>query len=352
MKDKRYPLVRRFCAVAVGVVFFVAGMLKLMDPVGATLKVQDYLNYFHFTFLGGVARPVSIALAMLEVICGAALISGVWRKVTAVVTGVLLVFFTALTAILFFTKADLDCGCFGEAVHMSPLQTFLKNIVLCCLAAVAFLPAGYYDGPRKTKYAGFGVAALCAIGLCVYSLDNLPLVDHTGFAAGNTLISASSMPSEGASEALMLVDENGWGRDDRLLYGKQMVVSVYNPAEMGAADWASVSAFLEDIYGTGFRPCLAVSADGRENVPDYIEVPVFTADSRKLVALNRSNGGVTYIEDGLIVCKWNLRDAPDNESLKEVAQKNSTEVMVERSTRPKLVFEGLVSIPLALMLII
>lgn len=42
----RYPgnKVRRLCAVIVGLVFFVAGILKLMDPVGSMLIVLSLIH--------------------------------------------------------------------------------------------------------------------------------------------------------------------------------------------------------------------------------------------------------------------------------------------------------------------
>lgn len=352
MEDKKYPLIRRFCAVVIGVVFFVAGMLKLMDPSGAALKVQDYLAFFHMPFLTGCSRLIAVALALLEAFCGAALISGVWRRITAAVTVAMLGFFTILTAILFFSHAGLDCGCFAEAVRMTPLQSLLKNVALCLLALAAFVPVGSYGSPRKPKYAGFALGVICASALCAYSLSHLPLVDYSDFAPGCSLISASAASPQVEGEALMLVDDEGWGRDDRLLYGKKMTVSVFDAAGLGAAQWADISSFFEGAYGCGIETCLIVSADSRDAVPDYLEAPVYTADARKLMALNRSNGGVTYLEDGMVICKWKLRDAPGRESLIEVAQNNSTEMMVERSTFPKLVFDCLLIVPLALMFIV
>ena len=49
----RYLLLRlkRFCGYIVGFVFFVSGFLKLMDPVGAGLVVDEYYSFMHIGFL-------------------------------------------------------------------------------------------------------------------------------------------------------------------------------------------------------------------------------------------------------------------------------------------------------------
>ena len=84
----RYLLLRmkRFCGFATGFVFFISGILKLMDPVGTGLIIKEYLEFLHITFLNVAAKPAGIVLALTEALLGAGLITGVWRKVTALAT--------------------------------------------------------------------------------------------------------------------------------------------------------------------------------------------------------------------------------------------------------------------------
>ena len=71
---------RRFCAVLVGLVFFVAGTLKLMDPVGTMLIVREYLNFLHLGFLSGVAMVFAEFFAVAETCLGICLVTGVFRS--------------------------------------------------------------------------------------------------------------------------------------------------------------------------------------------------------------------------------------------------------------------------------
>ena len=121
---------RRLCAFIIGLVFLLAGIFKLLDPVGASLVVEEYYRFLHLGFMLPTAKVVSVALALLEALLGAALISGVWRKTVTFVTTLLIILFTILTFFLAIFNPTMDCGCFGEVIHLSNLQTFLKNLIL------------------------------------------------------------------------------------------------------------------------------------------------------------------------------------------------------------------------------
>ena len=144
--------VRRLCAVLIGVVFFVAGLLKLMDPVGAGLVVTEYFKFLHLGFLEPAAKVVGIAMALLEAVLGAALIAGVWPKLTGIVSGIVLGAFTILTVVLWIANPPMDCGCFGEVVHLTHAQSLIKNLILCVLWVVAFVPLSKAPVPRRAKY--------------------------------------------------------------------------------------------------------------------------------------------------------------------------------------------------------
>ena len=147
--------ISRFCAILVGLVLLASGLLKLLDPVGTGLIVQEYCRFLHLDFLSGVARWAGVALALLESVLGTALLTGVYRRATAVATQILLAVFTLITILLVVFKPEMDCGCFGEAVHLTHSQSLLKNLILLALVAVAFLPFKDLGEPKKRKYYAF-----------------------------------------------------------------------------------------------------------------------------------------------------------------------------------------------------
>ncbi|MBR4134602.1 MAG: hypothetical protein IKU04_08790, partial [Bacteroidales bacterium] len=344
---------RRLCSVLLGLVFFIAGMLKLMDPVGAGLVVEEYLDFLHLGGLAFAAKWLGVALALVETLTGAALIAGVWRKQTAAITSILTLGFTFLTLLLVIFNPEMDCGCFGEAVHLTHMQTFVKNLVLCLLCAGAFLPVRDYGRNRKSKVIAFCLVAVTVLLFTVMSLISVPLMDFTEFAPGASLaangdeeytdggislgaendtkqeyfviyekngqegaFTLDNLPDstwtfvrvenmetsisdyEKSMPVFYISDTDGNYYTDMLMDGRVMVLSIYDVP--GFKDTGRTKQFLRDAEAAGFTT-IAVA---REPVP---ELNAYLSDFKKIIIFNRSNGGATYLADGEIICKWPVR---------------------------------------------
>ena len=74
---------KRFCGYVAGFVFFISGILKLMDPVGASLVMKEYFHFLHIDFMDFSAMTAGIFFSFAESTIGAGLITGVWRRVVA-----------------------------------------------------------------------------------------------------------------------------------------------------------------------------------------------------------------------------------------------------------------------------
>ena len=112
---------KRFCGYIAGFVFFISGILKLMDPVGASLIMKEYFQFLHIGFINITATPAGIIFALAEALVGAALITGVWRRTIAMISIILQGLFTLLTTALVIFKPEMDCGRSEE--HTSELQS-------------------------------------------------------------------------------------------------------------------------------------------------------------------------------------------------------------------------------------
>ena len=146
---------RRMGAVLLGAVLLFGGLVKLMDPLGSQLVMESYLRFMHLGFLNFAAGALSLVFNLLECVLGAALVAGLFPLVAGAATGVLMLFYTVLTLALLIVNPSMDCGCFGELVHLTHLQSFLKNIVLMLLWALAFFPVQRQVPQRKHRYARF-----------------------------------------------------------------------------------------------------------------------------------------------------------------------------------------------------
>ena len=402
--------IRRFCAFITGVVFFLSGIFKLLDPVGAGLVMEDYYKFFHLDFLVFSAKPVALVLALLETVTGAALITGLWRKVTAITASVFLAFFTLLTLILVIFNPVMDCGCFGEVIHLTHMETFVKNLILCALALAAFLPYRDFGHNRRRKYVSFTMVMAGVIAFTVYSLLYIPLVNYTDFKPASRLLAAERFHETDGEDMfdyvlvyekggkqkefslenlpdstwtfveskavlkpgyrhetfpeLSFTDASGEYRNRLAVRHQVMVVSVYDVKNTGWKKWGRIAAFIESSVAAGFNPILiaasypealrhALDATGLDpRVRKYLTDNACYADYKTLISMNRSNGGVTYFDNGYLVRKWAYANMPDKEDLDELASGDITETLLDFSTSGKLTFKGFLLYCFAVMLLL
>ena len=390
----RYLILRlkRFCGFVTGFVFFIGGILKLMDPVGAGLVMGEYLDFLHMGFLGFSAKVLGTAFALAETVIGTALITGVWRKTTGIAAMAFQAFFTLLTLVLVIFNPEMDCGCFGEAIHLTHMETFLKNIVLCILLCAYFFPMKMLGHPQKRKYVSFGIVTVSVTAFMIYSWMYIPLMNFTDYKpaaalkAGQTADSGEDMfeavfvyekdgneqtfdlnhlpdstwnfvrtetaaVSEHESDGLIdlsFYNESGEYMDELAVDGKVMVVSVYD-TKIGSHGWEEILGFMTDAEAAGFNTLLLVSGTAPEDqAPDNL----YHADRKTLLAMNRSNGGVTYFSNGYLVRKWARRGAPDFEELLEIASEDETETIIYHDTKGSLGFQGFLLYVFAVMLLL
>lgn len=347
-----YQRLRRFAALLVGIVFLVSGLLKIIDPVGTMLIFKAYFQFFHLGFLAPLAKALGMILAVFEAALGIALFTGVFRKAAAVSTYILLGFFTLVTLVLWIFNPTMDCGCFGEAVHLTHAQSFWKNVILLALAVFAFTPFHDFGKPKRNRKVAAAVAAVSVLFVLYYSNAHLPPVDFTEFDWGAELF--ASLDDEVAADnhyqaayvyekdgqegvfnlndlpdstwtfvrvdtvfrkttsvtdeypILSFRDAEGEYRDRMAAEGKVVVISIYEPEK---AHWDLVRIQYEMVQDAGGFPLILVSADPPAHaLPE--SVPVYYADYKTLITLNRSNGGGTYFDEGELVNKWSARHVP------------------------------------------
>ena len=384
----RYFLFRmkRFFGFITGFVFFISGILKVMDPVGAGLVMKEYFKFLHLGFLNGTAQAFGFTFALAEMILGAGLITGVWKRAMAQLAIVLQTLFTLLTLTLVIFQPEMDCGCFGEAVHLTHSETFVKNIILLTLLLIYYIPRNKLGETKKKKYVSFGLVSLSSVAFAIYSLLYIPMVDFTDFRPGalvNSETSAGSngyeavfvyekdgkedtftldtlpdstwtfvrtetqSPAEGEKKpaTISIYDRSGAYADHLLTDGKSFIVSVYKD-NITQKEQEQIIKLLDNAAAAGFRPfLLSASADIDSRY-------LYFCDYKTLITLNRSNGGATYMEDGYIIRKWAKKALPDAEDLTMLSKEDSTETFIGRDTRSNLAFQGFLLYVFAVMLLL
>lgn len=393
----RYLLLRlkRFCGFITGFVFFLSGIVKLMDPVGAGLVMKEYLDFLHIGFLDFASKPLGVLFALAETIVGTGLITGVWRKIIAPVAIALQGFFTILTLFLVIFNPEMDCGCFGEAIHLTHGQTFVKNLVLMALLLIYYIPSRHLGETRKKKYVSFGIVTLSAVAFTIYSWLYIPLIDFTDFKpaaalqAGNafqtpeedmyeayfiyekdgkqekftlghlpdstwTFVTSETVLKKEYKDALVnlsFYDNDGEYQDTLAAGGKVMVISVYAPKKINEREWKGIGDFIADAQNTGFRPLILI-AGAEEDMPEQYSGMTYQSDYKTLITLNRSNGGATYFSNGYLIRKWAERALPDKEILTETAAGDDTETLIGEDANRSLTFQGFLLYVFAVMLLL
>ena len=400
----RYLLLRlkRFCGFITGLVFFIGGILKLMDPVGAGLVMAEYMDFLHLKFLAFASKPLGVAFALAETIIGTALITGVWRKISGIAALAFQGFFTFLTLLLVIFNPEMDCGCFGEAIHLTHMQTFIKNIILCILLAAYFFQPSQLGENKKRKYASFALVTVSVLAFTVYSLMYIPLVDFTDFKPAAALMAGEGsggdtyesvfiyekdgerqsftldhlpdstwtfvdtetvmVESEGStSVTLSIRDAEGEYHDSIAADGKVLAVSVYD-INRKPGRWNHTAHFLSIAEKAGFTSLLLVSSTPEEfekiasgldpQIAETLRKHIYFSDYKTLISMNRSNGGATFFCDGYLIRKYARRALPDTGELSKLFQSDETEELISRSTSGDLTFQGFLLYVFAVMLLL
>ena len=383
---------KRFCGFITGFVFFLSGIVKLMDPAGAGLVMKEYYAFLHLGFLGFSAKFMGVFFALAETVIGTALITGVWRRAVAQCAIALQSFFTLLTLLLVIFNPEMDCGCFGEAIHLTHGETFVKNIILLALLLTYYIPRKHLGETRKKKYVSFALVTVSVLAFTVYSWVYIPMIDFTAYKAGAELQAGATINADELYESVFSYEKDGiqqdftlghlpdstWtfvnvstrlkeGREDSLvglsfysertgeymdtlaIEGKVMVVSVYDP-DMSAKKWNRIENFIRRSQKAGFTTLLLTTST--EGVPAGMAASAFISDYKTLISLNRSNGGVTYFNDGELVRKWARANAPSRTELDELQNTDATEIAIAKDSKGSLGFQGFLLYVFAVMLLL
>lgn len=345
-------VINKIAAFILGSVFFLSGILKLMDPLGTSLIVSRYLSFLYLGFLQFASGLLACIFPLVECILGSAMILGVFRKPTGIAVLALQVFFTLLTLLLVIFNPQMDCGCFGEAIHLTHTQSFIKNLILLALWALAFLPLRKETpAPRKSKYIGFALVGVSVLLFLLYSSLSLPLIDFTPLKSGVELYSES----EFEGEEISVMDSQGEYADSVLTEGKVLAISVYELSKLKPKTWQKISSLVSESSSLGYSPVLLLSssvAQAQSAVSDNLLGISYFCDKKTLMTLNRSNAGVSYISDGLITAKWSRHSLPDSQDLESIAAEDAADVILSRSQPASLKLQCFLLYVFAVMLLL
>lgn len=197
-------IITQFSRLFVGVLFIISGLIKLNDPIGFSYKLAEYFSepVFNTPFFVPYSLALALFLVILEVVLGVLLLIGYKSKFTIWSLLLLIIMFTFLTFYSAYFDVVKDCGCFGDALKLTPWQSFTKDIVLLFFILILFYNIRLIKPLFKSKIQNS--IALLSVALCLFMgywvLNHLPLKDFRPYKVGTNIQKGMEIP-EGAAKS-------------------------------------------------------------------------------------------------------------------------------------------------------
>jgi uncharacterized membrane protein YphA (DoxX/SURF4 family) len=192
--------------ILTGGLFIFSGLVKAIDPRGLAYKMGEFFEaWAHDGILPGLmnslhdyALSFSIIMITLEVVVGVALLIGWQKKLTTWILLLLILFFTFLTSYVLFSGKIRACGCFGDCIPLTPIQTFSKDIILLLLSIFLLVQRKYILPLAKPFLSFLFILLISAATLFLqwYVLRHLPLTDCLPYKKGNDILKLREMPAD------------------------------------------------------------------------------------------------------------------------------------------------------------
>lgn len=362
-------IVDQFSRFFVGSFFIFSGLIKLNDPIGTEIKMEEYFDVFandfgsFFHFFIPYALEIGMIMIVLEVVLGVAVLLNYKMNVTSKVLLGLMVFFTFLTFYSAYFNKVTDCGCFGDAVKLTPWQSFFKDIILMIFVLHLVVYHKLYVPVLRSREGHaviVAVTALC-IFLGVYALRHLPFIDFRAYKIGNN-IPQQMKPQEQAdieyifdkggeevSSKKFLQEREGYKyKDSRVLNldktvakisdysvtsvegedvtektfeGAKLLFIIYNVDDASSANMDKVRELIKGVDGK--VEAMALTSSSAEAFEAFrhahqLAVPYYFSDATVLKTIIRSNPGITLWVNGTVKGMWHYNDTP---SAQEVLEK-------------------------------
>ncbi len=182
--------------VIVGVLFIFSGLVKANDPLGLSYKMQEFFEVWGWGFLDAYTLSFSILMIAFEIIAGVAVLLG-WRmKLFSWLLLLLIIFFTFLTGYAVLSGKIRTCGCFGDCIPLTAMQSFTKDLILTALIIFIFIFRNQVQPVFSSKVSGriLVLTVLLSFALQGYVFKHLPIVDCLPYKIGKNIQQQMKVP--------------------------------------------------------------------------------------------------------------------------------------------------------------
>ncbi len=310
--------------IFVGTMFIFSGFVKLVDPIGSQYKFEEYFsqNVLDMEYLIPYALAFSIILILAEIMLGIILLLGCRAKATLWSLLVLSTIFLFLTWYSAYYNKVTDCGCFGDAITLTPWETFYKNILLIALILLLLFRVKDVKSIFSVKVSqALTILSLVSFLYITYHvLVHLPIIDFRAYAIGNNISEGMEYKNDGEIPKIhdfYLEDAQADLAPEILAKNKVILIIIHtlNKADTNGfktikelADKAIAKGY--SVYGASasFTDELLLAKEKHELPFDFL-----FCDQTTLKTMVRANPGIMMLEKGTITGKWNWSDADEIE---------------------------------------
>ena len=358
----------------VGLILIFSGAIKINDPVGTQIKLEEYFSLFStdftsiFEILIPYALMISVFLCCLEIVIGVALIINYRMRLISKILLGLIVFFTFLTFYSAFFNKVTDCGCFGDAIKLTPWQSFYKDLILLSFSLIIYFlhsKLRYQDGFFKIKIFEDNVfkngviifTSVISLVISYTAINFLPFIDFRPYKVGN-YIPDLMQPSE-VLKYSYIMEKNGrnyefdnypndesftfkeikllnpeaqpkisdyslWNEDgdftNESFLGNKLFIVIHDVNKLGI-DRRKINEFiiklkkLKSDINFWVEPIVLTSSDSK-SISSFLDkhkisIKSIYGDATVLKTMIRSNPGFLLMRNGTVRGKWHFNKFPD-----------------------------------------
>ena len=310
--------------ILVGALFIFSGFVKLVDPIGSQYKFEEYFSegVLNMEFLIPFALIFSIVLIVAEILLGVMILIGYKSKFTVWSLFFLTLVFLFLTWYSAHYNKVTDCGCFGDAIKLTPWETFYKNVILIVLIILLLIKVKLI----KPIFSGKIPKVITLVSLAGFMfivqhvLTHLPIIDFRAYAIGKNISEGMEYKDDGKIPPVhdfMLEDSQNDLAPKILKMEKVMLVIASNLNKSEFEGFPEIKIIADKAIEKGYK-VYGVSAsfsDIIELTKNKFELPFefLFCDETTLKTMIRANPGIIILNKGTVVQKKNWSDAEDLE---------------------------------------
>lgn len=365
------------CRLVLGVTFVFSGYVKAIDPLGTQYKITDYLAALHLSNVvpDVLTLSTSILLSSLEFSLGIFILFAIRRHLISKITLGFMILMTLVTMWVAIANPVKDCGCFGDAIVLTNVETLLKNIVLLLCAIVLWKwPEGMFRFISKSnQWIAINFTIIFIVVTSIYCLYKLPIFDFRPYHVGANVLKGMEIPPGAPQpkfETTFILEKDGQRKeftlenypdstwqfiDSKTIQTEEGYVPPIHDFSIQRADGDDVTEEVLSRKGYLFlliSPSLSKASDTnfgnidqiyeyarQQGIPFYCltasdekaishwenitgaEYPFYKTDETTLKTIIRSNPGLLLLKDATIIRKWSHNALPDGDALKGPLEK-------------------------------